>query len=57
MNMIEIMNERANEQQNWFQSLKENSTIRQKKKEIREREKIALEEENARFRSFVNQGR
>ena len=57
MEMIETMTEKAKEQQNWFQSLKENSTTRQKKKEIRKKEKKMLEEENERFRLFVNQNR
>jgi len=55
--MIETTAEKMNEQQNWFQSLKANSTARQKKKDIREKEKKTLQEENERFRSFINQSR
>ena len=57
LEMIETAAEKMNERQNWFQSLKTSSTSRQKKREIREKEKKTLEEENERFRSFINKSR
>lgn len=57
LEMIDNMAEKTKEQQNWFQSVRENITPRQRKKKIRDQEKKTLEEENERFRSFVNQSR
>ena len=57
LEMFESMEERTNEQQSWLRSVKENSTARQKKKEIREKEKKTLKEENERFRALVHRNR
>ena len=57
LEMIETIAEKASEEQNWLKSMKENSRAREKKKEIREKKKKALAEENERFRSFINQCR
>ena len=57
LEMIETTAERANEERNWFRSLKENSGAMEKKKESRKKKKKALAEENERLRSFINQNR
>jgi hypothetical protein len=57
LEMIETVAEKANEERNWFRSVKESAATRQTKKEIREKEKKALAEENERFRSFINRSR
>jgi len=55
LEMIETEAGKANEEQNWLKSMKENSIAKEKKKEIKEKKKKALAEENERFRSFINQ--
>ena len=57
LEMIETIAEKSNEGQSWLKSMKENSRTREKKKEIREKKKKALAEENERLRSFINQSR
>ena len=57
LEMIENTTEKVNERQNWFKSLKEINTARQKRKEIQEKRKKELLEENERFRSFIDQNR